>query len=67
MIPTRPKPETRTTVPLLTVEEVARRLNTSTKTVRRRIADGDLPVHRIGRAHRISETDLQTFLAARRR
>jgi excisionase family DNA binding protein len=35
--------------------------------VRRLIASGALPVHRLGRAVRVSEDDLVRFLAARRR
>ena len=45
---------------------VARRLDVTVRTVRRLIAAGELPVHRIGRAVRVSEDDLARFLAARR-
>ncbi len=45
---------------------VALRLGVSLRTVRRLIAAGALPVHRIGRAVRVSEDDLARFLAARR-
>jgi excisionase family DNA binding protein len=45
---------------------VARRLDVSVRTVRRLIAAGELPVHRIGRAVRVSADDLARFLAARR-
>ncbi len=38
----------------------------SEKTVRRWIAAGDLPVHRFGRALRISEKDLEMFIRTRR-
>ena len=48
---------------LHTVEAVAERLGLSDKTIRRRITDGDLVAHRIGRRLRISEQDLQAFLA----
>ena len=48
------------------VAAVAARLDVSPRTVRRLIAQGDLPVHRIGRAIRISEDDLARFLAKRR-
>ena len=53
--------------PMLTVDQVAEHLAVSTKTVRRWIIDGRLSVHRIGRQLRISEPDLQAFLAQQRR
>jgi excisionase family DNA binding protein len=49
------------------VTSVALRLGVSERHVRRLIASGELPVHRIGRAVRVSEDDLARFLAARRR
>jgi excisionase family DNA binding protein len=52
--------------PLLSVAQVAERLRLCSKTVRRRIAEGGLPVHRIGRSLRISEADLGDFLARSR-
>jgi excisionase family DNA binding protein len=45
---------------------VAGRLDVSVRTVRRLIAAGELPTHRIGRAVRVSADDLARFLAARR-
>jgi excisionase family DNA binding protein len=48
------------------VEHVAERLDVSTKSVRRYIDRGELPVHRLGGLIRISEADLQQFLEARR-
>lgn len=51
---------------LLNVAEVAARLAVSTKTVRRSITQEDLRVHRLGRQIRISEEDLQAFLARHR-
>ena len=59
-IPTLPTPA------LLDAAAVAARLDVSLRTVRRLIAAGELPVHRIGRAVRVSEDDLARFLAARR-
>lgn len=56
----------RRTDTFLTVSEVARRLTVSEKTVRRWIDRGDLTAHYLGRAIRISETDLRAFLALRR-
>ncbi|MBT3360852.1 MAG: helix-turn-helix domain-containing protein [Rhodospirillales bacterium] len=51
---------------LYSVTEAADHLKVSTKTVRRWIDTGDLRVHRLGRSIRISETDLNSFLAQRR-
>ena len=51
---------------LYAVDDVAEQLGVSTKTVRRWIAAGDLPVHRLGRQLRISEADLVAFIAQRR-
>jgi len=50
------------TMPLLSVADVAERLNVSEKTVRRQIKDGSLPSHRVGRNLRISEDDLRAYL-----
>lgn len=47
---------------LHTPHQTAERLQVSLRTVRRWIATGDLPVHRLGRAIRISEADLSEFL-----
>ena len=54
-------------IKLLTIPDVAERLNVSTRTVRRRVDAGDLVVHRIGRVVRISEGDLRVFLALHRK
>jgi excisionase family DNA binding protein len=51
---------------LRTIAETAELLNTSTRTVRRFIASGALPVHRLGRSVRISDADIAAFLAATR-
>jgi excisionase family DNA binding protein len=45
---------------------VAERLAVSPRHVRRLIAGGALPVHRIGRAVRVGEDDLARLLAASR-
>jgi len=52
---------------LLTVSAVADRTETPESTVRREIRLRHLPIYRIGRAIRISEADLDTFLRKRRR
>ncbi len=59
-------PHTQSEPPLLAVKEVARRLSISVKTVRRLVASGELPVHRIGRLVRIADTDLQRFVGQHR-
>jgi excisionase family DNA binding protein len=53
--------------PLLTVRATAERLQVAEKTVRRLVAAGELPTHRIGGCVRVSEVDLQVFLARARR
>jgi excisionase family DNA binding protein len=50
----------------LTVREVASQLSVSERTVHRWAAQRELAVYRFGRSVRISEVDLQTFLAVRR-
>ena len=52
-------------VPLLDLDAVAKRLDVSTKTVRRMVARNELPVYRVGRLLRISEADLANYVAAR--
>jgi excisionase family DNA binding protein len=59
-------PPVRPVTRLRTIEETAELFNTSTRTVRRLIASGALPVHRLGRSVRISEADISAFLAANR-
>jgi len=51
---------------LLSIAETADRLGVSPKTVRRQIAAGDLPAHRIGRRVLIDPRDLDLFLFDRR-
>ncbi len=51
---------------LLTVSEAAEILNTSVRTVYRRIKSGDLPVIRDGRSVRIHPEDLARYIAMRR-
>jgi excisionase family DNA binding protein len=53
-------------IKFFTITEVAERLHVSARTVRRWIVAGDLVVHRVGSVVRISERDLQAFLALRR-
>jgi excisionase family DNA binding protein len=45
------------------VETIARRLNVSSKTVRRRIDSGELACYRVGRLLRVSERQYQNYLA----
>jgi excisionase family DNA binding protein len=48
--------------PLLTIPEVAGYLRLSIKTVRRLIASGALPAHRVGRMLRVTEPDVRGYL-----
>lgn len=50
--------------PLLTVEQAADYLQVSTKTILRRIRDGSLNAHRIGRIWRIRSEELEAFITA---
>ena len=50
------------TSPLLTVEQVAERLQVSPRTVRRWTAGGALPVVQFGRAVRVRPADLQRLI-----
>lgn len=56
-----------TTLRFFTVDEVAAAMAVSPKTVRRWIEQGDLHAHRVGRLVRISDDDIRTFSAARRK
>lgn len=49
---------------MLKVEQVAKELQLSVRTVHRLIHDGSIPVHRIGRSVRISEDDLKRYIAS---
>ena len=51
---------------LLTIDDVARRIVSSDRHVRRLIKRGELPAHRIGKLVRISPDDLERYLAASR-
>ncbi|HQT75168.1 MAG TPA: helix-turn-helix domain-containing protein [Acidiphilium sp.] len=51
---------------MMPLRDVAEILDVSIATLRRRIAEGALRVHRIGRTIRISEADLGAFLTANR-
>lgn len=46
---------------LLTVEDVANRLDLHTRTIRRHIREGRLKATRIGKSYRITETDLAAY------
>ncbi len=51
--------------PLMTVREVAADMKASEKTVRRRIAAGELPVIRDGRMIRIRPKDYRRYLESK--
>ena len=62
MMSTKPCPLPR----MMSVETVALHLDVSEKTVRRLIAVGELPMHRVGRQVRVSEADLAGYIARSR-
>ena len=51
---------------LHTIKAVAEALDVSSRTVRRWIENGDLPVHRVDSVVRVAEDDLRAFLALHR-
>jgi excisionase family DNA binding protein len=51
---------------LLTVEQAADRLGTSTRFIRRLIAERRIAYHKVGRHVRIAEADLINYVAAGR-
>jgi excisionase family DNA binding protein len=51
---------------LLTVEQAADRLGTSTRFIRRLVADRRIAYHKVGRHVRIAEADLINYIAASR-
>jgi excisionase family DNA binding protein len=51
---------------MLTVQQVAERLNTEPRFVRRLIAERRIEFHKLGRYVRISEPDLAAFIKAGR-
>ena len=60
--PQPPMPELSTALRLLTIKDVAERLQVSGRTINRVVANGDLTVIRIGRSVRVSEEALKAFL-----
>jgi len=52
-------------IALLSIPEVAKLLNVSTKTVRRWIEANQIAVVRLGRSVRMSQAELARFIAAR--
>lgn len=52
---------------LYTLDEAADFLAVSVRTLRRKIATGELTAHRFGRLWRIAEADLLAFLDSHRR
>ena len=56
------KPELPATRRLLTIKDVAERLQVSGRTIHRLMANGDLTVIHIGRSVRVSEEALKHFL-----
>lgn len=52
---------------MFAVTEIAEQLGVCSKTVRRWMARGDLHAHVLGRSVRVSQDDLDAFLAKQRR
>ena len=52
---------------LLTVEQVAKKLQLTTRTIERMIKDKRLKSFKIGRARRIDAADLEAFIAEQKR
>ena len=52
---------------LLRVPEVADRLRVSRRTVERLIASGQIRAHKVGRRTLVTDTEVETFIAASRR
>ncbi len=52
---------------MLTVEEIARRLNTTPNTVNRFIRTGLLPGYKVGREWRVEPADFEEFLRSHKR
>lgn len=52
---------------MMTLEEAADFLAVSTRTLRRRIAAGELIAHRFGRVWRVAEKDLLAFIDSHRK
>lgn len=55
--------QTTLTSPYMTTDEVAAYLRLSIRQVRRLIANGDIPVTRLGRPVRVHKRDLEAFLS----
>jgi excisionase family DNA binding protein len=51
---------------MCTIDQTAEMINVSSRTVRRLIDSGKLPVHRFGRSVRISDLDIALLIAASR-
>ena len=51
---------------LMSIDDVAHTLGVSPRTVKRRIADGDLAAHKVGRQWRIAISDLEGYLRKHR-
>ena len=51
---------------LMSIDDVAHALGVSPRTVKRRIADGDLAAHKVGRQWRIAMRDVESYLRKHR-
>jgi excisionase family DNA binding protein len=65
--PSRPaQPLARPLEPLLTISQAAALIQVSEKTLRRRIAEGELVAHRVGAQWRLAPRDVADYLRDRR-
>ncbi len=61
-----PKPHPSKIPCFYSVQEIAEQLDVSERSARRWIASGELVAYKLGRAVRVSDSDLRDFLARRR-
>ena len=59
--------EIQTLEPLLTVEEIAKRLNTTTHFVNRMLREGVLPGYKVGREWRVEPAEFEAYLRRQKR
>ncbi len=61
-----PKPHPSHIPRFYSVHEIAKQLDVSERTIRHWITSNELAAHKLGRAVRVSDSDLRDFLARRR-
>jgi excisionase family DNA binding protein len=65
-VPQGAQPGVATTGPFYAVDDIAGMLGVSTRTVRRWIDQKQLAAHKFGRAVRVADSDLRSFLSENR-